>query len=131
VSTSEDEIRKVDKTGAGLEQQVDDMENRSAELGSEIQSVRDDFKRKRNDSDVVGLPPEPEVAREKTADPDEETHSAGPGAPPKEASPTESESGAASIVEDSVPLPGNPGDEGVHGEDPDSEDPDSEDPHSE
>jgi len=94
------------------------MEHRAQELGSEIEAVREDFKRKRNNSDVVGLPPEPEAVQEKSPGPGED-HSAGPEAPPTEGDPTESEAGAAMIVEDSVPMSGNPGDEGVHGEDPD------------
>lgn len=96
------------------------MEARADELGDEINHVREDFRRKRNDQDVVGLPPEPEQERERTPGPGE-THSASSDAPPVEGSPTKSESGAAAIVEDTIELPGNPGDEGVHGEDPDSE----------
>lgn len=115
MSTSEDD---VNREGDRLEREIGQMENRSEQLGTEINAVREDFKRKRNDADVVGLPPEPEVAREKAAGPGE-GHSAGPEAPPEEGSPTESESGAAIIVEDSVPMSGNPGDEGVHGENPD------------
>lgn len=109
--------QNVAEAGKRLERETQELAGRSEKLGGEIDSVREDFRRKRNDTDVVGLPPEPEREEELTAT-TEETHSAGPGAPPVEASPESAESGAASIVEDSTPLPGNPGDEGVHGEDP-------------
>jgi hypothetical protein len=92
---SERDERRVAEVSERLERQTDEMQTRADKLGDHIESVRQDFTRKRNDTDVVGLPPTPE-----------------------EASPTEAESGAASIVEDSFDLPGNPGDEGVHGEDP-------------
>lgn len=96
------------------------MEAHAEQLGDKIESVRQDFRNKRNDQDVVGLPPEPEVDRERQP-PVGETHSADPNSPPVEGTPEAAESGAASIVEDSIELPGNPGDEGVHGEDPDRE----------
>lgn len=108
--------REVSEAARGFERQTDQMQAQSEKLREEIDATRQDFRRKRNDPDVVGLPPEPEKLRELSAQ--HEKHSADAGAPPVEGSPTEAESGAASIVEDTMKLPGNPGDEGVHGEDP-------------
>jgi hypothetical protein len=116
VLVSERDDRRVAEAAERLERQTDEMQARSDRLADHIDSVRQDFLRKRNDTDVVGLPPTAERSEELAADPDK--HSADPGSPPVEGSPTEAESGAASLVEDSVELPGNPGDEGVHGEDP-------------
>lgn len=49
-----------------LDRQARQMGERTEELDTEINSVRQEFQRKRNDPNTPGLPPEPEAEREQT-----------------------------------------------------------------
>jgi TolA-binding protein len=61
VSESEDRVREVQKTERDLEREAGKMEDRTDELHSDIESVRQEFQRKRNDKRVTGFPHEEEV----------------------------------------------------------------------
>ena len=56
MSESEDRVREVQKTERNLEREADKMEDRTDELQSNIESVRQEFQRKRNDRQVTGFP---------------------------------------------------------------------------
>jgi hypothetical protein len=76
MAESEKQVREVQKTVRDLDQGADEMEKHAGELNSEIDSVRQEFQRRRNDENVPGLPPEPETEDEKATeespgDPDE------------------------------------------------------------
>lgn len=51
-----------------LDHTAGDMEERADELESDIDSVRQEFHRRRNDDRVPGLPPEPEAVEEQSGD---------------------------------------------------------------
>jgi hypothetical protein len=63
--------KKIAEASNRLEQETRELAGRSEKLGEEINSVREDFRRKRNDTDVVGLPPEPERQDEVASERDE------------------------------------------------------------
>lgn len=65
---SEEQIREVQKAVRGMDHEAGGMEERSSELDSDIGSVRQEFRRLRNDESVPGLPPEPAEAQEKAGD---------------------------------------------------------------
>ncbi len=56
---SEERIREVQKSGQELEKEAGEMKDRTEELGSDIDTVRQEFERRRNDPNVSGLPAEP------------------------------------------------------------------------
>ncbi|HWE34486.1 MAG TPA: hypothetical protein VG410_13425 [Solirubrobacteraceae bacterium] len=58
------EDQEPDKLADELEHQTNRLERSADELGHEIEDVRSDWKRKRNDPNVPGAPPEQEPADE-------------------------------------------------------------------
>ncbi len=70
---SEEQVREVQKAIHDREKDADQMEKHAGELNSEIDSVRQEFQRRRNDDNVSGLPPEPEAAEEKAGETPEST----------------------------------------------------------
>jgi hypothetical protein len=57
------EERELTKTADRLEHEADEMQARTEKLDHDIESVRQDFRQKRNDDNVPGVPPEPEAER--------------------------------------------------------------------
>ncbi len=57
------EEQEPQKLADELEHDTDRLEHRADELGNEIDDVRSDWKRKRNDSNIPGAPPEEEPER--------------------------------------------------------------------
>jgi hypothetical protein len=68
VEESEEQVRKLRKAARELDHRAGDMEERTNELGADIDSVRQEFHRRRNDDRVPGLPPEPEAVEEQAGD---------------------------------------------------------------
>jgi hypothetical protein len=60
------------KLGEHLEQDVDRLERGADELGREIDDVRQDWRRKRNDSSVPGAPPLPDDEPEAESEPEDQ-----------------------------------------------------------
>jgi hypothetical protein len=58
---SEEQVRDTQKALRDLDQGADKMERNTSQLDSKIDSVRQEFERRRNDENVPGLPPEPNV----------------------------------------------------------------------
>ena len=61
-----------DKLADQMAQEGDEMEQRSADLGTEISDVRDDWQRKRADENVPGAPP-PEAEGSKDSEDSKES----------------------------------------------------------
>lgn len=70
--TGVEQPEEHDKLADQMEQEGEQMEQRSAELGDEISDVRDDWQRKRADEGVPGaVPPEGEGSSEEPEDPED------------------------------------------------------------
>jgi hypothetical protein len=61
--------REVQRAVRELEQEAEERQERADKLGADIDSVRQEFGRKRNDESVPGLPPEPGSGAERADDP--------------------------------------------------------------
>lgn len=75
-----------DRLAGELEHQVDELEQRSAELGSEVEETRQDWEHKRGDAGVPGAPPPedgdstPEAAETQDPPPEADRTAAGENA---------------------------------------------------
>jgi archaellum component FlaD/FlaE len=61
MESSDRTTRQVRRAQHELERDADQMGERADRLGHEIERTREQFRARRNDENVPGLPPEPEV----------------------------------------------------------------------
>jgi hypothetical protein len=64
--------RVPDQLARELERETGHLEQHAKELGKEIDDVRQDWKRKRNDPNIPGAPPEEEPDEDAPAEPEDQ-----------------------------------------------------------